>query len=272
LAASLLPQEVASHFVVISADYKARQHDVQAEASTSMHGLPAAPKRVYDRSSAVLRLPQAAMRGVEGMVAVPNVIMVVGMSTEASGSPSEARKDQDAEYGEEDEDERYENEHDGDAEGRETVVAIEVEEDDAATDLALFDFSQFTDALTEHMDSLSPEEAEALNQNAGSNMLQSLGSSQSNFGLIPSAIDRLSMEEEKLRPLSLELYPKGKLPNWNDVFVPKDSLYGVRRHKVPPRTIFDINIVGTLRTLTTIGALDDKAHRERTKRNFAIPT
>jgi hypothetical protein len=65
------------------------------------------------------------------------------------------------------------------------------------------------------------------------------------------------VEEEKLRFRALQLYPKCKLPNWNDVSVPKESLYGVQGHKVYLRTIFDFNIVGTLKALTTIGTLDD---------------
>jgi hypothetical protein len=38
-----------------------------------------------------MRLHQAAVRSFEGMESVPDVMMVVEMSAEASGSPSEAR-------------------------------------------------------------------------------------------------------------------------------------------------------------------------------------
>jgi hypothetical protein len=75
--------------IVISADYKARQHDVETGGLSTEHTLSGAPKRFSDRAAAVLHLQQAARNGVNSIVSVSDVQLVsedATVSSNAAGS------------------------------------------------------------------------------------------------------------------------------------------------------------------------------------------
>jgi hAT family C-terminal dimerisation region len=238
--------------IVISADYMARQHDVETGGLSTEHTLSGAPKRFSDRAAAVLRLQQAARNGVNSIVSVSDVQLVSKDATVSSNSAGPAENVHLGNRLGNGDDNELESEIDDGEEDHGDTLGLEAEDDVAATDYAISDFSQFTAAFADILDDYAPEQIDGIGASYESDApREGAGSAQ-------VVADGMSVDaEQEMRNHSIEMYPLGELPNWNDRAIPTESLHGVRGHKVLLDSLFDVNVVGTLRALITIGALTD---------------